>query len=151
MIMKEIIIPLVLSLVSGIIGVLVGAFIQIIYSNHSEKRQYKNDYKKFCINEWNEQKNELKNLIENPHVYNSMIFRLSLQQKIENLSFLKDKKNEKKVLELQRAISDADKQLSLGDFCEEALNIGNDEANKKKLFRSVLELSTEVLKRISQL
>ena len=64
---------------------------------------------------------------------------------------LKDKKNEKKVLELQRAISDADKRLSLGDFCEEALNIGNDEANKKKLFRSVLGLSTEVLKRISQL
>ncbi len=140
----------IVSLVSGLAGVLVGALIQIIYSNHSEKRQYKNEYKKFCINEWNNQKNELKNLIENPHVYNSMIFRLSLQQKIENLSFLKDKNNEKKILELQRAISDADKRLSLGDFCEEALNIGNDELKKKKLVRSVLRLSTEVLKRISQ-
>ena len=140
--MKEIII----SLVSGLVGVLVGAIIQIVYSNCSEKRQCRNDYKKFCITEWNEQKNDLKDLIEKPHGYNNTIFRLSLQQKIENLSLLKDKNNETKILKLQKEISEVDKKLSLGDFCEEALNVG--ENNKKKLIRSVLILSTRVLKRI---
>lgn len=141
----------VISLVSGLVGVLVGSLIQILYSNYSEKRQYKNEYKKICINEWNEQKNELKDLIEHPHVYNNMIFSLSLRQKIENLSFLKDNKNEIKILKLQKAISETDKDLSLGDFCEEALNVGKNENNKKKLVRSVLKLSTDVLKRIQNI
>ncbi len=142
---------IITSLISGLVGVLVGALIQILYSNHSEKRQTKNEYKKFCINEWIDQKKELMDLIETPHVYNSMIFRLTLHQKTENLSFLKDKGNTKEILMLQKLISDVDKRLSLGDFCEEALNIGQDENNKKKLVRSVLSLSTEVLKKIPYL
>ena len=141
----------IISLVSGLLGVIVGAIIQIVYSNHAEKRQYKNEYKKFCINEWNEQKNELEDLIEHPHVYNNTIFSLSLKQKIENLSFLKDNKNEIRILKLQKAISETDKALSLGDFCEEALNVGKNENNKKKLVRSVLKLSTDVLKRIQNI
>lgn len=145
--MKEIII----SLSSGLVGVIIGAIIQIIYNRQSEKRQSKNEYKKFCISEWNNQKNELKEFLENPHVYNSTIFRLSLQQKMENLSLLADKKNKMEISEIQRKISDTDKDLSLGNFCEEALNVGKKEDNKKKLIRSVLSLSIDVLRKISKL
>lgn len=141
----------IISLVSGLVGVLVGAIIQIIYSTKSEKRQHIHEYKQMCMEEWIVLRDDLKNLLNNPHVYNNILFRISLHQKTELLSFLKTKKNQTKILKLQKAISDEDKRLSLGDFSEEALNIGENEENKKKLIRAVLGLSTKVLKAISVL
>lgn len=140
---------IVISLVSGLLGVIIGAAIQIAYSNKSEKRHLIHEYKQMCLQEWIALREDLKNLLDNPHVYNHVLFRISVHQKTLLLSFLKTKKNQTKIIKLQKTISDEDKRLSLGDFSEEALNIGKNEENKKKLVRSILTLSTEVIKVIS--
>ena len=140
---------IVISLVSGLLGVIIGAAIQIFYSNTSEKRHLIHEYKQMCLQKWIALGEDLKNLLDNPHVYNHILFYISIHQKTILLSFLETKRNQTKISKLQKTISDAYKKLSLGDFSEEALNIGENEENKKKLVRSILTLSTEVIKVIS--
>lgn len=140
---------IVISLVSGLLGVVIGAAIQIAYSNKSEKRHLIHEYKQMCLQEWIALREDLKNLLDNPHVYNHILFYISIHQKTILLSFLETKRNQTKISKLQKTISDAYKKLSLGDFSEEALNIGKNEEKKKKLVRSILTLSTEVIKVIS--
>ncbi len=147
-------IPIIIAMLSGLIGVIVGAIIQIIYNNRLEKEKLLNDYKKICLTEWLLLNKNLTELLENPKKHNSTIFRQLIIQKKEILSFISSvnqKKYRAKILALQDLISEMDEKISLGDYEEEALNIGGIPENQKKLVREVYTLTNKVTKKISEI
>ncbi|CEM62836.1 hypothetical protein DWQ65_01910 [Treponema phagedenis] len=92
-----------LSLVSGLVGAMVGAGIQIFYNNKIEKQRLLHDYKKICFAEWLHLNEELLILLREPQKENNTVFRQAIKQKTELLSFIAavSKKHEKAVSKLK--------------------------------------------------
>lgn len=142
----------IISLLSGLIGVIIGAIIQILYDNKLEKKRIINEYKKICVNEWLLLSKELHLLLEHPQNHNNTMFRQSIIQKTTLLNFMHitQKKYEKRLSTLQEYIKKTDETLSLGNFAEEALNKGKSSINKILLTREVSSLVNFVLSELSK-
>lgn len=144
-------IPLIISLLSGLLGVIIGTIIQILYNNKLEKEKIINDYKKICVSEWLLLSKELHVLLEHPQEHNNTMFRQSILQKTSLLNFIHitSKKHEKHLSDLQEHIRKIDEALSLGNFAEESLNKGKIPINKILLTREVSSLVNFVLIELS--
>jgi|GEM_PF-1473812 len=142
----------IISLLSGLIGVIIGAIIQILYNNKLEKERIINEYKKICVNEWLLLSKELHLLLEHPQNHNNTMFRQSIIQKTTLLNFIHitQRKYEKRLSTLQEYIKKTDETLSLGNFAEEALNKGKSSINKILLTREVSSLVNFVLSELSK-
>lgn len=150
--MKENFIQVIISLVSGLIGVLIGSLIQIIYNNKNEKRKIRQDYIKLCILEWIKLKDEVSALIANPSTINNTLFRQNLLMKIDLLSYIGNTNNtNKKISTLKEQLTKEDERISLDGKAEECLNIGKDKTNKTVLIRDIHHLTDIVLKELKDL
>ena len=116
----------IISLASGLIGVIIGTLSQMWYTKKFEKNKLIHEYKKFCVIEWTSLTTEVQKLVEYPNPHNNTIFRQSLILKNSLLSFIPvvEKRYSKTIADLQAANMETDRELSLGDFAEEALNKG---------------------------
>lgn len=143
---------ILISVISGLAGVIIGAFMQILYDNACEKRKTRQDYIKLCISEWIKLKDEVDVLIKNPVSINNILFRQNLLMKIELLSYIGNTKGTiEKVSKIKDKLSDEDERMSLDGKAEECLNIGKNEDNKKILIRDIHNLTSTVLKELKEL
>lgn len=140
------------ALLSGLVGVIIGSVIQILYSQKIEKKRLSHDYKKICVKEWLLFVEEAQRLVDNPQLQNSIVFRQSIDIKTKLLFFISkvEKKHDKSILELSNKIYELDKNLSLESYSEEVLNIGKTE-NKNKFLREVYTISKTAIEKIISL
>lgn len=142
----------IISLISGLAGVLIGALIQIIYDNTNEKRKTRQDYIKLCISEWIKLKDEINSLITTPAPINNTLFRQNLLMKIELLSYVGNTdETKKKISVLKEKLTKEDERISLDGKAEECLNIGKNKDNKTILIRDIHNLTDIVLKDLKKL
>lgn len=143
---------IIISLISGLVGVIIGAVIQIIYDNANEKRKTRQDYIKLCISEWIKLKDEVKALIDAPKAINNTLFRQNLLMKIELLSYIGNTdETKKKISTLKDRLLKEDERISLDGKAEECLNVGKNKDNKTVLIRDVHTITDIVLKELKEL
>lgn len=133
------------SIISGILGVVLGSIIQIRYMNKAEKQHLKDDYKKICVAEWIALMGQTMDLINDAKTYNHIIFNQYIDQKKILLSYIE--KN-KKTTDLIKVIDNKKENLSLGNYAEQALNIQTSRSEKGKLMRDISVLVKEVIEKI---
>lgn len=142
----------IISLLSGLAGVLVGAIINIVYDNKSEERKQRQDYIKICIAEWLKFKEEVLDLLAAPSKKNNTIYRQSFSTKVELLSYIGNTNDSKrKVKDLKERIRKEDEKIFLNSKSEECLNIGSDEASKTMLIRDIHTVVDIVLTELQKL
>lgn len=131
-----------MEMLVGILGVIVGALLQFIYTYIAEKRALKNDYKKLCVAEWFLFITQVSELINNPKDYNHIIFSQYIEQKTVFIKYIeKSKKTDLLILEINKKKD----SLSLGDYAEKALNVENCLLEKALLMREVTILVNKVI------
>jgi len=131
--------------ISGIVGVLLGSVIELIYINKLEKKHLKDDYKKICVAEWIAFMNQTMELINEPKIYNHIIFNQYIDQKKLLLYYIAKNKKTEKLIE---KIEEKKDTLSLGDYAEKALNTKDNSPEKAKLMRAVAILVKDVIKEV---
>lgn len=136
------------SVISGIVGVLLGSFIQIMYMNITEKKHLKDDYKKICVAEWITLISQTMDLVSDAKTYNHIIFSQYIDQKKMLLNYIE--KNEK-TSNLIKTIDKTKEELSLGDYAEKALNIKTSNTEKRKLIRDISVLVKDVIEEIHEI
>jgi len=136
------------SVISGIVGVLLGSLIQIMYMNITEKKHLKDDYKKICVAEWITLISQTMDLVSDAKTYNHIIFNQYIDQKKMLLNYIE--KNEK-TSNLIKTIDKTKEELSLGDYAEKALNIKTSNTEKRKLIRDISVLVKDVIEEIHEI
>lgn len=137
---------IIIALISGLAGVIVGAVIQIITDYQLGKKIARKEYIQLCIKEWIKFGDEVNQLIISPSKNNNTIFRQNLLIKIELLSYIGNTKSTKnKVEQLKSKLKKEDENISLDNYAEECLNIGQVEENKTLLVRNIHTLVDTVL------
>lgn len=140
---------LFISLISGLIGVLVGAVIQLIYDYFSNKRQIRDDYKKECISEWLSFRYEIKEYLTNFDERNNIYFRQSFLIKTDLLKSIGNSKDSIKAVEkICSDLKDKDEKISLAGTAEEAFKEGA-KLQEQKIFQTeVYTIISDTIKAI---
>lgn len=134
----------IITLLSGLAGVILGSITQFIYSKYFEKRRMISENIKMICENLLLFIDHTRDLLEKPKGFNNILFNLSFTEKSNLLSYLRPLLNKKQNKKLDKIIKDIDKQkelISLNKDHEEALNVGKKDSNKDKF---LLELGSIV-------
>ena len=140
---------LIISLISGLIGVLVGAVIQLIYDYFSNKRQIRDDYKKECISEWLSFRYEIKEYLTNFDERNNIYFRQSYLIKTDLLKSIGNSKGSRDAIKkICSDLKNKDEQMSLSGIAEEAFKKGAKPQEQRKFQSEMYTIISETIKAI---
>ena len=142
----------VISLISGLLGVIVGSIIQIVYENFLSKNQIRQECKRESVAEWVNLRLEMQNLFSNFNVRNHIYFRQIFLLKIVLLNNIGNtccSKN--KVRKLVENLKDIDEKMSLDGVAERAFckNCRNDD--KINLENEIFQIIMDTVKQIQSI
>lgn len=143
---------LAISLISGLVGVLVGLAIQLLYDYTASKKQKRDDCKRDCINEWLQFRTEIKDFFENANERNNLYFRQSYMIKTELLrSIANSKQSEQAVNDLIDLLNQKDEIISLTGIAEKALKINANSKEQKQFESEMFSIIYTTIKSIQKI
>jgi len=126
------------SLISGLVGVVVGAIFQYFHAVRFEREKTVNEFIKIFCTEWLKLLDQTQDLVNNPTGYNHMIFNQYCEDKANLIEYIKPlTRSEAKRTSLsgiQDMIRDRIDFFSLQEDFEAVLNLGEGTTEKQRFF-----------------
>lgn len=142
----------VISLISGLLGVIVGSIIQIVYENFLSKNQIRQDCKRESVAEWVNLRLEMQNLFSNFNVRNHIYFRQTFLLKIALLNNIGNTCCSKsKVKKLIEDLKNIDENMSLEGVAERAFCKNSKIDDKVKLENETFQIIIDTVKKIQNI
>ncbi len=141
-----------ISLISGLFGVIIGSIIQIIYENFLSKNQIRQDCKRESIADWVNLRLEIQKLFSNPNVRNHIYFRQIFLLKIALLNNIGNTCcSKRKVKELTAELKEIDEKISLDGVAERAFCKNSKDDEKINLENETFQIITDTVRKIQSI